>query len=262
MVDAQSNISFPTPPLQLAQGLVAWLNRSRVPAVFTATNPFWSAKAIRKRLRGYTDSWIAADCVLSRWAMREQLQKTVHYATLDLTQTNSKSVRTVINWQLPLLDNVSTGAGDDYVPPTEATTEADAEEQERIEDEIREWEWQKRAAEIFLAFITGPYYNRIGRCARCSRYFLNTSGHRNKRFCSARCARIESAVKSKRERDQRDYQQRLKRVQKAAARFLKLSAARQREIDDLTAWISKEAGVTRHVVTRAVNKGLLKGVSK
>ena len=97
----------------------------------------------------------------------------------------------------------------------------------------------------------------IGRCARCSRYFLNVSGHMNKRFCSARCARIKSAVKSKRERDQRESQQRLQRVQKVAERFERLSAARQEQIADMNGWMAKEAQVSRHFVTRAINQGLV-----
>src|SRR6266852_2080541 len=46
-----------------------------------------------------------------------------------------------------------------------------------------------RAALRFGLLITSPEGQLLGRCPRCRRYFLNTSGHRNKVFCRPECAR-------------------------------------------------------------------------
>jgi hypothetical protein len=105
---------------------------------------------------------------------------------------------------------------------------------------------EQTAAEVFLAFITGPFFDKVGRCSRCGRFFLNVSGHRNKSFCSSRCARISSAMESK----QRKQEQKLARLQHA---FTKLPPT----VRNLKRWLAKNAGVSLHFVTRAINQGLI-----
>jgi len=176
-------------PAELARSLVAQLNRSRSPALFK-DEPFGVS---RHRLLVLAESWISAGYRLDSWSMRDELETSLRSVRIGLAQSRNKPINTTITWS-GQLDDVVTGVSDDeYKPPTDETTEAETEEQE----EIAEYVAQQRATEIFLAFIQTLFFDKIRRCARCKRFFLNTSGHRNKQFCSSRCARITSAMRSK-----------------------------------------------------------------
>jgi hypothetical protein len=131
---------------------------------------------------------------------------------------------------------------EEYEPPTDS--EEEIEEQEQIQAEIQEQVSTERANEIFLAFIQTPFFDKIRTCARCQKFFLNESGHRNKQFCSARCARIASAMQSK----QRKQQQKLARLERAVQKL-------PRSVKDAKIWLAKNARVSLHFVTRAVNQG-------
>jgi hypothetical protein len=137
-------------------------------------------------------------------------------------------------------DDTPTGVSwDEYEPPTEQTVEAAAEEWDRVQDDLAE----QRADQIFLAFIQTRFFDKIGRCTRCQKFFLNESGHRNKQFCSSRCARITSAMKSK----QRVQGQKLARLQRTAQKFPHATKDA----------LAEKAGVSLHFVTRALNQGLI-----
>jgi hypothetical protein len=108
-----------------------------------------------------------------------------------------------------------------------------------------------RSALEFLKLISGPLADKVMKCDRCRNYFLNTSGHRNKRFCGRQCATRESArVTMTRKR--------------AAARASKLKALRMILADMLPenfrkpSWkkrVAHRAGITTNWLTRALQRG-------
>jgi len=167
---------------------------------------------------------------------------------LNLCQANHKPVQTTVIWGR---HEPESGAPNDsaelgwnkYAPPT---TPEFIEKREEWWEEVQAELGEKKAAEIFLAFITGPYFDKIARCSRCGRFFLNVSGHGNKQFCSSRCARIASAMQSK----QRKQHQKLTQLQRAVQKL-------PPTVKDAKAWLAKKAGVSLHFVTRAVNQGLI-----
>src|SRR5262249_34043937 len=93
--------SSPIPPRALAASLVAWLDRSRVPAVFQLEDDATWDTSCRKQLREYADSWISAKCRLDSWSRREELESVVRYATTTISQATNKPVNTTIRWGMP-----------------------------------------------------------------------------------------------------------------------------------------------------------------
>lgn len=67
----------------------------------------------------------------------------------------------------------------------------------------------------FYRLTTNLLARDVGRCDRCRAFFLNTSGHRRKRFCAPRCGRLLTAKVATRARRDREKAERLARVSKA-----------------------------------------------
>ena len=255
--------SFFTYPLdkRFPESLAVWLNRSRVPAIFKEQSDLvpWNPGACRERLRFFTETWITARYRLDGWTGRELLEQTTHFATLSLAQSIYRPVSTSITWGPHVPDDALTGVSDgqQYEPPlspdlaAQGADRAAAEEEERDERqrELEEYVGHQKAALIFLAFITSSFFNRIGRCARCSKFFFNKSGHRNKQFCSTRCAHITSALESKK----REFEKKLARLRHALSRL----SAQGAKARDWKERLASRARVTRHFVTRALNQGLI-----
>src|SRR5262245_48705037 len=120
-------------PAELARSLVAWLNRSRTPALFREmAEPFGIS---RNRLRQLTESWISAGYWRDSWSMKDDFEASVRFITVSLHQTRDKPVRTTIMWGQHSADDTPTGIGDaEYAPPTGSEEEIEA--QELIEGEI------------------------------------------------------------------------------------------------------------------------------
>src|SRR5262249_8297304 len=69
----------------------------------------------------------------------------------------------------------------------------------------RQYEFRSDILEEFCAFeahwafidvLRNPLRNDIASCDRCGSWFLNRSGHRNKRFCKRRCAVLSAVTRS------------------------------------------------------------------
>ena len=100
---------------------------------------------------------------------------------------------------------------------------------------------------MFARFIAGPYAREVSRCYRCSQYFVNTSGHRNKIYCDRKCA-VKATVKHSRELAQAE---KLERLRKAYSKFRRFRP----EVSNWKEWVTQEAGVHQRWLTRAINSG-------
>lgn len=111
---------------------------------------------------------------------------------------------------------------------------------------------ESQAALKFALFVCGPYARALGQCPRCQKYFLNTSGHRIKIFCSLKCARHHAAVRATKARREKVKNEKCKRVLRWYARIGEKPLGR-----DWKEWISKNAHVKVWWLTRAINDGHL-----
>jgi hypothetical protein len=110
------------------------------------------------------------------------------------------------------------------------------------------------AAWLFIDLVTGSVPYDVGKCERCAGYYLNFSGHRNKVFCSRRCATASSAEKATRERRMKEKRVKLTRAAELC-KVWKSAAAKQA---DWKQWVAKRSGLTPKWLTRAVNRGELR----
>jgi hypothetical protein len=110
------------------------------------------------------------------------------------------------------------------------------------------------AISSFLKIIRSPLFNTIGKCERCSTYFLNTSGHINKKYCSRSCATRNTALKSVRARRQEEQEEKIKKVRAAIQEFKQ----RKPKNSHWKLWVAERAGVTIKWITQAFNRGDLR----
>jgi hypothetical protein len=187
---------------------------------------FTNIKTCQNMLRDYADSWLESGYDIHRWSMRNRAPEMMgSYRASLLTQSpgNRPSV-----FLTRVFDRALT-KGELYV-----------------------WD-------LFLQYILGPYYSQLGRCARCFRYFVNTSGQSAKRYCSQRCARSDSAVKAVEEKRRKSREEKLRRVQLALNQFAALPEAKRSRIPDWKKWVARKAGpeTKTNVVTRMLKGGEL-----
>jgi hypothetical protein len=106
------------------------------------------------------------------------------------------------------------------------------------------------AAVQFALLITSPEGLLLGRCKRCQRYFLNTSGHRDKVFCKPACARDLAARRATQRARTAAHAAKCARVRRALAELRQKPSGKY--VKD---WLAKRAKVTRWWITRAVKRG-------
>jgi len=115
---------------------------------------------------------------------------------------------------------------------------------------------ERVAVKTFLQFVTGPWFDKIARCQKCSKFLLKT--RTDKMFCTAECARSTSALNAHRTRRREEHQTKLSEVQRAAAKFEKLSSATKERIvkrrRGRTTWLAEEAGCSPKFVTLALRE--------
>jgi hypothetical protein len=99
--------------------------------------------------------------------------------------------------------------------------------------------------------LRNPLRNDIASCDRCGSWFLNRSGHRNKRFCKRRCAVASAVIHAQRKRRQREREHKLKEARIATGDCC-IPSANWKE------WVSRRTGLGVGFLTRAVNRGELK----
>src|SRR2546421_10818942 len=84
-------------PAELARSLVAWLNRSRVPALFRE----WTEDPVginRSKLRTLVESWNESGCKVDHWPMREEFEKPRFGKVHLFQEATNKPVKTTIIW--------------------------------------------------------------------------------------------------------------------------------------------------------------------
>jgi hypothetical protein len=105
---------------------------------------------------------------------------------------------------------------------------------------------------LFLNLLQNPLRNDLAKCDRCREWFLNRSGHRNKRFCRRRCAVLDSVTRWVKQRRERERHEKVKRAQAAIRDWTRDKG------DDWKAWVSKRTCLSEKFLTRALNRGELK----
>jgi hypothetical protein len=108
------------------------------------------------------------------------------------------------------------------------------------------------ASWYFLDLLLNPFRDLLaGPCERCCRYFLNASGHMNKKWCSQRCK--EGA--KKRARRTRELASKLSRAVVEIRMFASTSARRLPPFrGDWKREVARRIGVTPKWLTRYINQ--------
>lgn len=109
------------------------------------------------------------------------------------------------------------------------------------------------AAWLFIDVVTNTVKHEVGQCHRCKEYYLNFSGHRNKVYCSRRCATACSAEVTMRKRRMEEKQEKLTR----ATELCKVWKAAASKETNWKQWVAKRSELTPKWLTRAVNRGEL-----
>jgi hypothetical protein len=111
---------------------------------------------------------------------------------------------------------------------------------------VTEWE-RNEAAEIFLRFIEGPYFNKIARCKRkhCDRFLLKTRS--DKVYCSQECASAVTAFQAVVKQRQQKRRLDVMRVRSALEKWTESSG-------DRTTWLSEETSLSKKFVTIALRE--------
>jgi len=103
----------------------------------------------------------------------------------------------------------------------------------------------------FVDLLRNLLRDDVAACDRCGKWYLNRSGHRNKRFCQRRCAVLDSVTRSVRKRRKQNREEKLRRA-RAAIRDCRPGRG------DWRLGISKQTGLNVKFLTRALNRGDLK----
>jgi len=218
------------------------------------------------------ETWIAAGYRLNKWGRRDSFKEQTRYRTFSLYQ-GSGPVKFEARWGYPatkqssITDDSETAAEEwkDYAPPPDEGDEGYEEwleEQEELEAEVQEviQEATERVEmlTLFFRFLTGPYYDKIGRCPRCQMFWLNTSGRSDKTYCSNKCASAVTARRTLQEQRQQKREAKFDLVRQALENFSALPREKKARLraskDGETQWLARTTGLTKHFVTRALNQ--------
>jgi hypothetical protein len=195
----------------------------------TAQKDIPSAVAIQEHLRPYAESWIKSNFRIKDWPFKKQIENDINSQRISLRQWDPDQRPSVIpGLELPE-DKPDTWEQFDLEKP-------------RIE-----------ASTLFFAFITSKFWDGLKACERCGRFFINTTGHQNKVFCSRACAKNQTALVSTKERRERQYGERLERVKEAMNEFQLLSEA-ERKQTDWKRWVQKRTGIDPRFITQAITR--------
>lgn len=121
---------------------------------------------------------------------------------------------------------------------------------------------EDHAAQLFLDLVTSPRCDDVGFCLACKRYYVNASGHRNKLYCSRRCASRECARRGMEDKRKTERDEKIQEAKRLIDRWSRSGGS-----TDWKRWICSQGrnlkvGVTLHWLTRAVNSGWLKPPKK
>jgi hypothetical protein len=231
--------------VQIGRSIVSHLNR-RPKLELGKTDV--ELDAYLARLREYASTWVKAGYRLEEWPMRDMLQKDIQAMTVFLMARpdGQPYVMTVLGHIKP------------PEPLSPVDLDVDAEQNPSLYCADLEHSSQLKASEIFLRFILSPYYGRIGQCARCGKWFFNSSGKKT-RYCSLKCSRLETSNEVKKATREREALNKIQRVEDAIKAFNRLPKTERRAISlrphGWKGWVAKEARhkVTTNFITRLLN---------
>jgi hypothetical protein len=218
-----------------AEYLETWIANRKLTggAADVARDAFWKdplklLQPQQKVLREFADSWEKAGYDVLQWQDMDRFQRLV------------RSIRFLFDWS-PLDGRpgvILVHEGDDAFRAGELTASA-----------------------IFLDFLLGPYWSDIGSCARCRRYFVNTSGRSEKKYCSQRCASADSATKFTLEARRIERKDKVLRIQDAIESLQR--RVEQRKVNpplNWKKWVAEKAGpeITPNLISRMLKGGELK----
>ena len=177
-------------------------------------------------LRHYVDGWLKAERNFGRWRM----------ANPDLDST---------------LQNVSTGTHYLLISSRDGRAQPHLRFYSPIDNKEPVSEPVRYACLVFTDLASSPLRDRVGKCDRCSRYFVSEGAYLRKRFCSRNCAKSEFALKATQKRREQENEQK----RRAVAQAIHALEKRRRRPLDWKEWVAEQAGVTKKWITRAINRG-------
>jgi hypothetical protein len=239
--------------------LVEFLNNPVIQDVIEQTR--------HERLVEYFRTWIAAGYSFDDWTQREDFCKREFDQHPVWTEEDGRPVMKTVRYEGKYEDYT----GLDVSLKQQRSPRLKDEEIEGILRGADEEEGAAQAASAFSDFLRSPFYNAVGQCGYppCGRFYLMTTSHTGRRYCSQKCASKDTAVKATAARNERIYALKLAAVQKASADFKRLPRSKQARIEETegwTAWIARRANarlrrsgheVTPTFITRAANSGKL-----
>jgi hypothetical protein len=210
---------------QALQGKVGYVWQGR-----RAETPQWQQQ-FTDTLRRLVDTWLAEGRNFSRWQEKNpQLARRVMRV--------ARTFRQVL-----------------HVPPALSPMWLQRRRLPRKLKECAAYE----ATSLFLELVTSWRASELGKCPYCEEYFLNSSGH-EKLYCSRKCTLAASALRSTEKRRKEEHEKKLKM---AVALIEEYQSHHRRE--DLKTWAAGRqaiTGISRHWLTRALNRGLIKPPSR
>jgi hypothetical protein len=186
-----------------------------------------AAQLMRRHLLRYVETWCDVKPDFSAWIQRNpelnnEVTKAAYQTRFKLTPT--KRTGAILSRSSPLLQTNGVRAIAAY-----------------------------DAAWLFIDVIVNTVDHEVGRCHRCKEYYLNFSGHRNKVYCSRRCATGWSAKVTMSKRRMEEKREKLARATELCKAWKPPAAKEQ----DWKQWVAKRSGLTPKWLTRAVNRGEL-----
>lgn len=184
---------------------------------------------VRRNLRPYMASWLACECNYKLWWEQNR----------DLCDEMHKQINRIARDVIPNRDDRAQLCSGKPLKKVGSKYRYDGK-----------WE----AADLFVTLITGPLFDKVCKCDRCERYFLNNANYWKKRFCSRFCSKDATARASTRKRREAEREEKLKRARLALQEYARL----KRRAANWKVRVAKRASVTTRWLTRAINDGALK----
>jgi hypothetical protein len=216
-----------------------------------------------ERLLEYFTTWIAADYDLKKWSMRQQFRARLFNMRPVLKEEGGRPIIAVAPFEGSYQKFRQFEAMD--VPMHQGDEERSDDLQDFKRKNLEE-EGESQALDKFREFLQGPFYNAVAQCLTCNRFYLITTGHGGRKYCSQKCASKNTALKATAKRNERIRTLKVHAVESVIADFKRLPKTKQSSIDEAEGWklwVAKRANarlsragysVSVNFVTRILNR--------